>query len=525
MRAISIGHAGILVETDAGSILCDPWFVPAFFGAWFVFPRNDQLDPTLLERIESADFLYLSHLHGDHQDVPWLRRHLRRDIPIVLPGFPSREQERSLQALGFTEFIRTVPGQELDLAPGLTVAIHTETSLADGPGGDSAIVVSDGRTRLVNQNDCRSGDIEALAAHGPVDLHWLQHSGAIWYPMVYDLEDEEKRRLCRVKVENQLTRAMRYVQAIDARAVVPSAGPPAFLDDELFHLNVIHGEEASIFADQRAFLGRLASAKRTGILAVPGTAIDVAPGGITVEHPMPDDEVSAIFENKEAYLRRYQADWRPWLEDLHAGWHRPPTNLVATLKEWWEPLLRMAPTMCSAIGANCLLQAGALEILIDFPNAEVRGRRGEPYAFRYRVPRALVEIAVAERTIDWSNSLFLSCRWTAWREGPFDPYVANFFKCLSPERIRRAEADAVEKGSETNDTKAEIELGDYVVQRWCPHRRADLRVFGEIERGTHGPELVCAMHGWRFDCRTGRCLTAADHAVAIRRRDQPKSDD
>ena len=31
MRATSIGHAGMLIETDAGSIVCDPWFVPAFF--------------------------------------------------------------------------------------------------------------------------------------------------------------------------------------------------------------------------------------------------------------------------------------------------------------------------------------------------------------------------------------------------------------------------------------------------------------------------------------------------------------
>ena len=43
MRATSLGHAGILIETEQASIVCDPWFVPAFFGSWFVFPRNDQL--------------------------------------------------------------------------------------------------------------------------------------------------------------------------------------------------------------------------------------------------------------------------------------------------------------------------------------------------------------------------------------------------------------------------------------------------------------------------------------------------
>ena len=56
MRATSLGHAGILVETDGGSIVCDPWFLPAFLGSWFPFPRNDRLSDDLRERIEQADY-------------------------------------------------------------------------------------------------------------------------------------------------------------------------------------------------------------------------------------------------------------------------------------------------------------------------------------------------------------------------------------------------------------------------------------------------------------------------------------
>ena len=29
----------------------------------------------------------------------------------------------------------------------------------------------------------------------------------------------------------------------------------------------------------------------------------------------------------------------------------------------------------------------------------------------------------------------------------------------------------------------EIELGDYVMERYCPHRQADLTVFGEVDGG------------------------------------------
>jgi UDP-MurNAc hydroxylase len=519
MRATSIGHAGILVETHAGSILCDPWFIPAFFGSWFVFPRNDGLDDDLLERIERADFLYITHLHADHHDEPWLREHLRRDIPILLPGYPTHEQQRTLERLGFTEFIRTTDGEELEIAPGLTIAIHTEVSITDGPGGDSAMVVSDGTTRLVNQNDCRTTDLDALRSHGPVDLHWLQYSGAIWYPMVYDMPVDEMRRLCDAKVESQFARALRYVDRIGARAVVPSAGPPAFLDDDLFHLNVIRGDELSIFADQRAFLERLADTGHRGILAIPGTEIDVTPDEITATHPIPDHEVDAIFSMKKWYLRKYQADWQPWLDELKAGWNPPSTDLLATLKAWWEPLLRMAPTLCAAVGANCLFRAGDLELVIDFPAAEVRAYAGEPYAFRFDIPRELVETVAADKAVDWSNSLFLSCRWTGWRAGEFNEYLYNFFKSLTVERMRRTEAEAARKLHPPTETEPEIRLGDYVMQRRCPHRNADLSVFGEIEQRNRRDVLVCTLHGWQFDCETGRCLTAADHPLSIRRRD------
>ena len=312
MRATSIGHAGILIETAHGSILCDPWFVPAFFGSWFVFPRNDQLSDELRDKIEHPDFLYVSHLHGDHLDEAFLAEHVSRDTTVLVPGFPTHELERRMQALGFRNVLRTVDQQEQDLG-GITVAIHVETSITDGPGGDSALVVSDGTARLVNQNDCRTHDLDALRSHGPVDVHWLQYSGAIWYPMVYEESPERMRELCDSKVESQFARAMRYVEHIGARYIVPSAGPPAFLDPELARFNVVTGDELSIFPDQRAFLTRLDSSGFEGILAIPGTVIEItAPGGqARVEHPMPDDAVERIFTHKAEYLAEYAADWAP----------------------------------------------------------------------------------------------------------------------------------------------------------------------------------------------------------------------
>ena len=55
------------------------------------------------------------------------------------------------------------------------------------------------------------------------------------------------------------------------------------------------------------------------------------------------------------------------------------------------------------------------------------------------------------------------------------------------------------------------------MERYCPHRRADLAIFGEVDGGV----LTCALHGWQFDLETGRCLTADDRRLRVRRADTP----
>lgn len=513
MRATSIGHAGIFIETRQGTILCDPWFNPAFFGSWFVFPRNDQLPHPLRDEILHPSYLYISHLHGDHLDEKWLRENIPRHTPVLLPGFPTNELERRLRSLGFDTFVHTEDGIETDLGDGLTIAIHVETSITDGPAGDSALVVSDGVHRIVDQNDCRPSNLDALRSHGPVDQHWLQFSGAIWYPMVYEESPETMRQLIDLKVESQFSRALRYVEALDARAVVPSAGPPCFLDPDLFHLNVIDGDELSIFPDQTAFANRLAAIGRHSVTNVPGTTIECGSESAP-RHPISEDDVREIFTHKREYLRRYQNDYLPYLTELKESWAKPAPNLVGRLKAWWEPLMALAPTLCDAIGAACLLQAGDTEVLIDFPNRRVSAHQGEQFGFRFDIDRRLVETVVAQNAVDWSDKLFLSCRFGAWRSGAYNEYLYNFFKSLSVERMQRTEAEAVRKIAPPPPSD-EIRIGDHIVERYCPHRRADLSVFGE----TDGTTLVCTLHGWKFDLETGNCLTADDRRLRVRRAD------
>ncbi|MGH2512482.1 MAG: MBL fold metallo-hydrolase, partial [Candidatus Limnocylindrales bacterium] len=460
MRVTFLGQAGLFIETRAGSILCDPWFSPAYFGSWFPFPANDGLDPAT---IGNPTYLYISHLHHDHFDPAWLSRHVSRDATVLLPDYLIDDLRHELHGLGFRHFVETGNVEPIELAGGLTVMINALTAPTDGPIGDSALLVDDGQTRLLNMNDSRPPDPDRLLELGPIDLFFLQFSGAIWYPMVYEFPERARITLAHKKRIVQLARAQRYIEIIDPAFVVPSAGPPCFLDDDLFAFNDLQRDPANIFPDQEVFLEHLrANGIDSGRLMLPGSVGELVPGAFEVSHPVPDREVRRIFDQREAYLREYQARVRPLLDAEHARWLGPlpepgepapePLDLLAELKAWFEPLMGFGELTCSGIGAAILLDLRGPQglapvpagqpagIVLDFVDQVVRPWDGsEAPRYIFRIDRPLIEVLVREHEVDWVNSLFLSLRFRAARKGPYNEYVYTWFKCLDLERLQYAE--------------------------------------------------------------------------------------
>jgi UDP-MurNAc hydroxylase len=367
------------------------------------------------------------------------------------------------------------------------------------------MVLDDGETRIFNQNDSRPLDLDALSALGPYDAHFLQFSGAIWYPMVYRFPEAKKAMLGRKKRENQLSRATRYVEALEADFVFPSAGPPCFLDDELFHFNDFDRDPTNIFPDQTVFLEQLAEQGRHGRGLIPGSTATLVDGTCTVVHPLPDDEVEAIFTDKRAYIEAYRDREKPAIEAAKAAWPRGQVDITESLREWFEPLLEQADMTCVGVNGRLLLDCGEQATMVDFQARRVYPWRGEEWEYRIGVDPALLEACILNRYEDWINQLFLSCRFEAERKGPFNEYVYNFFKTLTEERVQYAEGYYAEQFHD----QQMWECGDYLVQRRCPHLKADLTRFGVVEDGI----LTCTLHGWQFELATGRCLTSDDRRL------------
>jgi UDP-MurNAc hydroxylase len=509
VQVTSVGHAGFRIDTAAGSILCDPWVNPAYFASWFPFPDNSQLDWATLGTV---DYLYVSHLHKDHFDPVNLRQHVNKDAVVLLPDYPVPDLRTELEKLGFHRFFETtdsvkhrVSGPKGDL----DVMIIALRAPADGPIGDSGLVVSDGETVAFNMNDARPVDLEVLESNfGDVDVHMLQYSGAIWYPMVYDMPERAKSAFGIQKRQRQMDRCRQYIAQVDATWVVPSAGPPCFLDPELRDLNDDHDDPANIFPDQVVFLDQMRrNGHDRGLLMIPGSTADFTGTQLnSLTHPVPEPE--AIFTtDKAAYIEAYAQRMAPVLAAEKARWAAPTGEpLLEPLRAKFEPIMIQSDQICDGIGYPVELRLGAETVVLDFPKRAVREPiPDEKFRYGFEIAPELVRTVLRDHEPDWVNTIFLSTRFRAWRVGGYNEYLYTFFKCLTDERIVYADGWF----AETHDDSASISLDGWEIQRRCPHLKADLSKFGVVD----GTTLTCNLHGWSWNLTNGRCLTSRGHEL------------
>ncbi len=334
--------------------------------------------------------------------------------------------------------------------------------------------------------------------------------------MTYDLPEATRNELGREKRSRQFDRTIRYIDDLKARWVFPIAGPPCFLDDELWALNDLHDDAANIFMDQQAFIDHYEErGYDNGMILLPGSVAELTGDECTLRHPVRD--VRCFFAHKAEHLRAYRDRQRPVIEAEKASWRHPEIDVFDELRQRVEPLLSQSTVLADRVGGPVLLQLVAENgdatesLVIDFDARQLRRYADEAVRYRFTTERTLVEHLLYTGEVDWVNSLLLSCRCSAKRHGPYNEAVFVFLKCLSPERMQYAEGWYAAQAADDDD----VPLDGWVVQRRCPHMKADLSRFAVID----GNVLTCQMHGWQFDLDTGRCLTSADLEIRAQRAD------
>jgi nitrite reductase/ring-hydroxylating ferredoxin subunit len=497
----SLGHAGLDLRLGSARVVCDPWLSPrgAYLGGWHQFPGNDHLAATDLH---DTPTIVLSSPRPDHFDLETLRG-FPKTPRVILPKLASPALAEKVRALGFSNVVELGDGEPVDLGDGARLSLLA--SPAKHLQGSTLVVERAGEVVVV-QNDCLLDEaaLDRIAALKPA-LHFLQFSGSSYFPAAYDLAPDRMQEEVAREVAAIAQRFFDAATRLGARHVVPSGGPPCFVDERGFELNF----GGSIFFDADELVARAAreaSPVREQLrLLYPGDVAALDPdigGDWTFGGRRPYDDKREYLESyrraraplREAHLAELRAeatpvdskDFRSYLRDFFQF-----EDMTAELKMIVEFRLTDGPS-----------------VWVDFRNKPYRYQTecADPAAYVLSVESAWVSL-VLQGKVTW-HELLMGRQVTITRDPAREaPKLMQHFDY----RHDQALFDLVRLIDPALITLQDEKM-EYVCQRFCPHRGRDLE-YAVIERGV----LTCTAHGWRFDLRKGgRCLWGGETPLLVK---------
>src|SRR6266699_6572367 len=231
MRVEMLGHACLVCETEDARILMDPWLIgPANFRSWWHIPRLTRA----VAELPPFDYIYISHLHGDHFHETTLQQ-LDRRATVLIPRLYHNRMVHRLRDLGYTRIVELSHAKEFQLTRATRVNCVQM-------GRDSVLAVADSSASMLNANDALQGahpDIKlpllrTLAERYRFNIVFLAFGTAGPFPKCYRIEDVPARAMDPwLKERAMLSNFLAGAKAIGANTVVPFAGGFALLADKL----------------------------------------------------------------------------------------------------------------------------------------------------------------------------------------------------------------------------------------------------------------------------------------------------
>jgi UDP-MurNAc hydroxylase len=484
-----LGHAGFAVRHAGITLLIDPWFYPAFLQAWFPFPDNRDL----LSEVVNGHFdaLYVSHAHEDHFDERVLSL-LDRRMTILVPRYRSKVMSQRLAAMGFENLVLLGHREQYKLASGFSVTMLLDISHKE----DSGLLVDLDGFRFLDLNDCNTPMSELPSE---IDLLAAQYPGAMWYPNCYKYPPTvmaEKVADVRASLIETLTMKVRLT---GARAYLPCAGPPCFLDPVLDVFNDNENTISPVWDDVATRFAAVCPETEVFRLA-PGDVLDRLASGTlprlmaTGAKPWPIDRERYISE----YRERRRAEWE--------ACYKKPEGLVtaAEMEQYFRRLQDWNKRFLGDYRKDIRLVADGLYWGIRLGLlAEQSVFEDEPIDADYTLyvpPRVLR--AILDGTTGWEEAL-LSMRLSLHRTP--DVFDLTLMSLL---RYGNHPAQTMQLVREWENTETIVRDG-LRMQRYCPHAGKDL-TYATICDGI----IECPRHHWKWDTGTGDCLDGG--AVPLR---------
>jgi UDP-MurNAc hydroxylase len=398
MKVTYIGHACMMMESGGTRILMDPWLTdPTYHGTWWHYPPL-KMGARDLPKI---DYLYVSHEHLDHFDPPTLRL-LDKDVHVIIANFKRKRFRDRLAALGFRNITEIDFGREFRLnGSGFTVRLIPP----DRPWDDSAILVRDGRTTVLNVNDCHLDEatLSRLGDQEVIDLAFLTFTGASQYPGCFEFPLSTKIERWRQSKEAHLEEFVNWARLLRTRRAVPAAGNFALLAPDQLFLNT----SDYVNTPQEA-IDRLAAVapEIEGLQMNPGDVWD-STAGLTRLQPPPD------WQRRMEHIEELSRQHAGHITEIFASEGEAPPDLYDRFHAYFTGLLSADPEIARRINIVTWWVVDGPhggDWVIDFTRERDWVYRGVPTNWnkRLKFPAALLALGVNGEAV-WDD-LILSFR-------------------------------------------------------------------------------------------------------------------
>ncbi len=517
MKITCVGHAGLLIETESTSILCDPWFNEAYLNSWIPFPSNEHVEQ---DKLLHCDFLFISSSGQDRCDVEFLGR-VDKAVAVILPDFKSFNLQNILIDLGFYNFIHIPNNIVFKLTNSLEIIVSTNSSNMYGAMPTATIAIGDGINSIfvqTNQLDKKSKDLTTFKQY---DIHFAQIAAPSWYPMVTENPESIKDILSKQLRNEQMQGFLEVIKTFNAKVVVPYGGPPCFLDKDLFYLNDVDSFEtgSKLFVDAYSAIQYLQNnGIENTLLAYPETEIVIEGNFIKLTTPnLQSKGLDIAYVDKKRYLTSL-ANKR--CKESMPDKERPTTDLLKQsyllekLCEFIEPIVPELNLIRVGLNGRILISTHTESVVIDLLDLKIEKFSGQLCRFKFYIEDDVLKRAIESSNNEAFKSLFYSCRFATELDGFNNDLVYAFLMALSPEAIENLEA-VLEKNPKISD---EAEINGYRIQRYCPHLKADLSQYGQIDQNI----ITCTVHGWQFDLESGKCITQDDRKLFVKKLNNKK---
>jgi UDP-MurNAc hydroxylase len=356
---------------------------------------------------------------------------------------------------------------------------------------------------FVNTNDCKlivPQEEDIAARYGSVDALAMQFSGATFHPTSYRYPHDELLKLCRFRRATKERRVLEAADRLGARYYIPSAGPPCFLDAELFHLN---RNEATIFPgydEFEAFAQKWRKGKNVAFRTLaPGDSVALGSGEIERSSDLVERALSV--EYVEEYANRRKEVLAAELE----RYRRPIGPIVADAKAHFQELLERVPELSQLAEAAVrvhLTGTGGGELTVDLASGRVDGAPSSAARQVFDLELSTYWMrAIVDELISWEDFL-LSFRFRVTREPDYhNEALIAFLIIEQPERREEFVRHRHRMEEQSERVRREVDGRLIEHDRFCPHNGEDL-VEARLTKGT----LVCPRHGWQFSLEDGRGL-------------------